>query len=39
MTTRLAFALGTLASDAGRDLRRHLDRFKGAPFDDRFYGS
>ncbi|MGZ3400847.1 MAG: putative quinol monooxygenase [Caulobacteraceae bacterium] len=27
------------ASAAGKDLRRRLDRFKGAPFDDRFYGS
>ena len=27
------------ASVAGQDLRRGLDRFKGAPFDDRFYGS
>jgi quinol monooxygenase YgiN len=27
------------ASAAGQDLRRRLDRFKGAPFDDRFYGS
>jgi quinol monooxygenase YgiN len=26
------------ASPAGQDLRRQLDRFKGAPFDDRFYG-
>ena len=26
------------ASPAGQDLRRRLDRFKGAPFDDRFYG-
>jgi quinol monooxygenase YgiN len=26
------------ASLAGQDLRRQLDRFKGAPFDDRFYG-
>jgi len=25
------------ASPAGRALRRQLDRFKGAPFDDRFY--
>jgi quinol monooxygenase YgiN len=25
------------ASPAGQDLRRQLDRFKGAPFDDRFY--
>ena len=27
------------ASPAGQDLRRRLTRFKGAPFDDRFYGS
>jgi quinol monooxygenase YgiN len=27
------------ASAAGQDLRLQLDRFKGAPFDDRFYGS
>ncbi|HEY4031092.1 MAG TPA: antibiotic biosynthesis monooxygenase [Caulobacteraceae bacterium] len=27
------------ASPAGQALRRRLDRFKGAPFDDRFYGS
>jgi quinol monooxygenase YgiN len=26
------------ASPAGQDLRRQLDPFKGAPFDDRFYG-
>ncbi len=26
------------ASPAGRDLRRRLTPFKGAPFDDRFYG-
>ena len=26
------------ASAAGQDLRLRLDRFKGAPFDDRFYG-
>jgi quinol monooxygenase YgiN len=26
------------ASPAGQDLRRQLDRFKGAPCDDRFYG-
>lgn len=26
------------ASPAGQDLRRQLDRYKGAPFDDRFYG-
>ena len=26
------------ASPAGQDLRRRLDPFKGAPFDDRFYG-
>jgi quinol monooxygenase YgiN len=25
------------ASPAGHDLRRQLDRYKGAPFDDRFY--
>jgi quinol monooxygenase YgiN len=25
------------ASPSGQDLRRQLDRFKGAPFDDRFY--
>jgi quinol monooxygenase YgiN len=25
------------ASPVGQDLRRQLDRFKGAPFDDRFY--
>lgn len=36
-TSRAAYE-AYAASPAGRALRRQLDRFKGAPFDDRFYG-
>jgi len=35
--TRAAYE-ACVASPAGQDLRRQLDRFKGAPFDDRLYG-
>lgn len=36
-TSRAAYE-AYAASPAGQDLRRRLDPFKGAPFDDRFYG-